>query len=236
MRPLTTIEIIVAVLVVIFAVQFFIVSKKAPSLADAIKSGDLLQCDKITNENDRPACQNALQFPVFSKEALEKNNPEICLKIDDEFLRERCKDPFATKEAIAKKDVGLCPMIENITGPALFADTKCPDLVYMSIASEKKDSSLCDLIIEEVIRGVCVSNTKEAISKSETQSVTIDRQKELDLYRELVLRAIREKNEKLCGSVKEKWRDNCIIAVREGINGIESSVKILPVAGRTTVN
>lgn len=235
MRPLTTIEIIVALIVVLFAAQFFVSFKKEPTLSEAIKSGDVLQCDKIANENDRAQCQGALQTSLFSKGALEKNDPKICLNIADAFLRERCKDPFATKEAIEKKDVSLCPMIKNTTGPAVFADVKCQDLVYMSIASEKKDSSLCDKVTEKVLRDVCVSGIKEALSKAKAQSVEIEHQKELDSYRGLVLRAISEKNEKLCDLVKEKWHDPCVKAVREGITGAWS-VKTLPVAGQAVSN
>lgn len=160
MRPLTTIEIIVAVLVVIFAVQFFIVPQKPPSLADAIKSGDILQCDKITNGNDRLPCRNAIQFPVFSKEALEKNNPEICLKIDDEFLRGRCKEPLAAKEAIAKKDVGLCPSAKTAQGTTIFLDEKCPQLIYMNRAIESKDLSLCGKVTDQKLRATCIDVIK----------------------------------------------------------------------------
>ena len=235
MRPLTIAEIIAVIFVIVFAVQFFVGFKKEPTLPEAIKSGNILQCDKIINEDDRTQCHGAVETSIFSKEALEKNDPNICLSITDKFLRERCKDTFATIEAVMKQDVNLCTVIKNPTGGTIFADAKCPDLVTMSIASKKKDIILCNSVIEKTLRDLCVSKVKEEMAKSDAQSSVVSKQKEPDAYRELVLRAISAKNEKLCDSVEEKWHDPCVKAVREGITGVWS-VKILPVAGQAVVN
>lgn len=166
-RPLTAIEIVVTVLVIAFAVQFFILSKKEagppPSLAEAIKSGDLSQCGQIVNGSDRLQCQGALQMAIFSRRALEENDPKICLNIADEFLRERCKDPFRAREAIAKKDVSLCPSTKDAKGDTVFFDKKCPGTIYLNLAIEKKDTAVCKKITEKSMSEICVASVKSGV-------------------------------------------------------------------------
>lgn len=166
MRPLTTIEIIVAVLIIAFAVQFFVVYKKeakAPSLTEAIKSGDLSQCEKISNKNDRPQCKGTLQSMIFSTKALESQDPKICLSIEDKFLQERCKDPFTVNEAITKKDISLCPSGKDTNGNTVFFKKICPETIYMNLAIEKKDASICKKITEKTMSDLCVKIVQSGV-------------------------------------------------------------------------
>lgn len=166
-RPLTAIEIVVTVLVIAFAIQFFVVSKKeggkAPSLTEAIQSGNLSQCDNIINGSDRLQCQGALQMAIFSRSALEKNDPKICLNIADAFLRDRCEDPFVAREAVAKKDVRLCPSTKNAKGETVFFDKKCPETIYLNLAIEKKDVTMCKKITEKSMSELCAEIVKSGV-------------------------------------------------------------------------
>lgn len=79
------------------------------------------------------------------------------------------------QEAIAKRDVSLCPSVENLFNNSVGADA------------------------------VCVSAIKNLTT--------------LDTLNTLIVRAIKEKNEKLCSTAEKSFSDVCVKAVRDSISG-----------------
>lgn len=89
------------------------------------------------------------------------------------------------------------------------------------LAIEKRSTALCPTVQSSFANSAAPFPDKDPFGESsmlDKECVTaIDRLNALDASNALVIRAIKEKNERLCDIAEKSFRDTCVKAVRAGI-------------------
>lgn len=142
----------------------------------AIASEKQSDCDKITGDNDlKNACTKNAVFAKIENLSF-SGTIDVCnglIGADKDYCINRVKKD-ANIDLLQKgtntKDINICGQIQDIS-----MKNVCGDTVYMTLAMEKKDGSLCAKIVDTARKTSCITqfariNDANILSKALTEN------------------------------------------------------------------
>ncbi len=114
-------------------------------------------CNKITNEDFKKSCNTSIVLEKIES-PLYKWWTEICDLLsweEKEYCQNKLNkqnDSELLQDAINKNDINKCNKIQDVD-----FEQKCMDVINLKKAISNKDSSICNIIVNEIYSTQCVS-------------------------------------------------------------------------------
>ena len=193
--------------------------KDSATLRLSLKDGSLEECEKITNLEQRNNCIDNITL----KSAIKNANTEQCDLLDDETLKELCKNKSSKKsneqdylQALETKNTALC---SNLTDGQ---DKECEDAVNYSIALSNNTIATCTAIIDREKQLDCVNKISLNLAKAEQQpkycsqieDITIQTNCLREVNSLLLKTALSKNDSSLCKIISDQdLQDKCLSAI-----------------------
>jgi len=125
------------------------------NIGDALKSGDVNDCDVILDEALRNKCKDNLSYAGI----ILSGNEDACSAITNDAMRHQCVDQILLGAAMEAFDPKLC---EEIQSEAL--KTKCLNQMQVTVTRTATSTDDCALIRDPLLKQQCMDNVYLATS------------------------------------------------------------------------
>lgn len=183
------------------------------------------------------------KIPQSSKEAmdyfniaLKDNDPKICEKIEQESIRNECKENVQYQNIIQKQDISACAWLKRLS-----LARSCETTLIKMSAQKQKNTQICKAITDKSLQDQCRHTTiktilrestlspdqKYAVCGSESGSTLCQEYISLTNTKKLFDEAIKKNDPTLCAEIqdnKQKYSCNDAVSLRLAVR--EKDAKI----------